>query len=76
MGPFYFFVFAGAAVLFLGFPGAGLGDGSVWFWVVYVIGGAAGAAFLDRFFDWAPVLLTSVAGAWAVAGVHRVLRGG
>ena len=63
-----FFVFAGAAVLFLRFLGAGLDDGSVSFWIVYVIGGAVGAALLYRFFDWALVVLTSVAGAWAVAG--------
>lgn len=63
-----FFVFAGGAVLLIRFLGAEAPAGSAAYWVAYIIGGLVGAILLFVLFDWALIVITSLAGAWAVAG--------
>jgi hypothetical protein len=61
-----FFIFGPAAVVLIRDLGGGLPDGSTLYWVAYVIGGAIGLVLLWVFFDWALVVLTSLAGAGAI----------
>jgi hypothetical protein len=61
-----FFVFGPAAVLLIRYFGASAPNGSTWYWVAYVIGGLIGFVLLWAFFDWALVVLTSLAGAGGI----------
>jgi Domain of unknown function (DUF4203) len=62
-----FFLFGAAAVVLIRYLGAEATAGSASYWAAYIIGGAAGAVLLFVLLDWALIVLTSLAGAGAVA---------
>jgi hypothetical protein len=71
-----FFVFSGAAVLVGRDAGATLADGSASYWFVYGVSGFVAALLLLALTDWALILLTSLAGAGAVArGAFHLVNG-
>ena len=71
-----FFLFGAVAVVLVRYLGAHAPSGSTAFWVAYVIGGLVGAVLLSLFFDWALIILTSVAGAGAAAqGIVHFVTG-
>ena len=39
------------------------GDAAAWYWIVYLIGGIAGAILLTAIFEWALILLSSIGGS-------------
>jgi hypothetical protein len=63
-----FFIFSGAAVLVGRDEGALLANGSASYWFVYGVAGAVSAMLLFSVTDWALIVLSSIAGAGAVAG--------
>lgn len=71
-----FFLFGAVAVVLVRHLGAHASSGSTAYWVSYLIGGIVGALLLSIFFDWALIVLTSLAGAGATAQgiVHFVTR--
>ncbi len=71
-----FFLFAGAGVLLVRFLGAEAAAGSTAYWVAYLVGGLIGAVLLFLLFDWALIVLTSIAGAGAVASGIAYLSDG
>lgn len=71
-----FFIFGGAAVLVARELGATIESGSGTYWVLYLIVGFIGAIVLFAFLDWALIVLTSLAGAAAVARGIFYLAGG
>jgi len=71
-----FFLFAGAGVLLVRFLGAEAAAGSTVYWVAYLVGGLIGAVLLFLLFDWALIVLTSIAGAGAVASGIAYLSDG
>ncbi len=62
-----FFVFSGAAVLVGRDQGAALATGSASYWFVYGVAGIISAIFLLAITDWGLIVLSSLAGAGAVA---------
>jgi L-asparagine transporter-like permease len=62
-----FFAFAAVAVELLRWLGAEVADGTASYWITYVIGGAIGFFLILLIFDWALIVLTSLAGAGATA---------
>jgi hypothetical protein len=61
-----FFFFGPAAVLLIRYLGASASSGSTLYWIAYAIGGVIGFVLLWAFFDWALIVLTSLAGAGAI----------
>jgi hypothetical protein len=61
-----FFIFGPAVVVLIRDLGANAPDGSTWYWVTYAIGGVIGFILLWAFFDWALIVLTSLAGAGGI----------
>ena len=62
-----FFFFGTVAVVLVRHFGAHASSGSTAYWVAYLIGGLVGALLVSIFFDWALIILTSLAGAGAIA---------
>ena len=61
-----FFLVGPAAVLLIRYLGASAASGSALYWIAYAIGGVIGFVLLWAFFDWALIILTSLAGAGAI----------
>ena len=68
-----FFIFGPAVVVLIRDLGGKLTDGSGLYWVAYGIGGVIGFILLWAFFDWALIVLTSIAGAGAIVQGVREL---
>jgi hypothetical protein len=66
-----FFIFGSAAVVLIRDLGVSAANSSTAYWVAYGIGGVIGFILLWAFFDWALIVLTSVAGA---GGIVQGLR--
>lgn len=66
-----FLIFGPGTVLAVERLGASLPRGSTNYWIVFVIGGVVGALLLGIFFNWALIILSSLAGAGAtIAGIE------
>jgi hypothetical protein len=61
-----FFIFGPAAVVLIRDIGANAPNGSTWYWVAFAVGGILGFILLWAFFDWALIVLTSLAGAGGI----------
>ena len=68
-----FFIFGPAVVVLIRDVGANAPDGSTLYWVAYAVGGVIGFVLLWAFFDWALIVLTSLAGAGGIVQGIRAL---
>jgi hypothetical protein len=68
-----FFIFGPAVVVLIRDLGANAPDGSTLYWVAYGVGGVIGFILLWAFFDWALIVLTSLAGAGGIVQGIRAL---
>lgn len=66
-----FLIFGPAVVLAVDRFGGSVPQGSRNYWIAFVIGGVVGAVLLGMFFNWALIILSSLAGAGGtVAGIE------